>query len=158
MAFNDKPKGDAPDFVYTIFIAAHIETVWNGLIDKEVTKKYWGHHNKSDWKVGSKWEHIQTDGSNVVDIHGEVLDIDPPQKLVFSWNSLDGSKSLESAPSVVSYDLTALGPDTKLTVTHSKLNKDSVMHNGVTQGWPAVLSNLKTYLETGKILSEEEWT
>jgi uncharacterized protein YndB with AHSA1/START domain len=157
MAFNDKPKGDASDFVYTIFIAADVETVWNGLIDKEVTKKYWGHHNKSDWDVGSKWEHLSSDNSNVVDIHGEVLEIDPPRKLVFTWNSLEGSKSLEPSPSCVTYELTALGPDTKLTVTHSKLNKNSVMHNGVTQGWPAVLSNLKSYLETGKVLSEELW-
>lgn len=157
MAFDDTPKGDAPDFIYTIFIAANIETVWTGLIDKEITKKYWGHHNKSDWKVGSKWEHLSTSGSNVVDIHGEVLEIDPPHKLVVSWNSLEGSKSLEPSPSRVTYDLTALGPDTKLTVTHSQLNHDSVMHNGVTQGWPAVLSNLKSLLETGKVLSEELW-
>lgn len=158
MSYNDKPKGDAPNFVYTIYIAANIETVWDGLINKEVTQKYWGRHNKSDWKVGSKWEHIRTDGSNIVDIHGEVLEIDPPQKLVVTWNCPEGNKNREPAPSIVSYDLVALGPDTKLTVTHSKLSIDSAMHNSVTQGWQAVLSNLKTVLETGKPLSSEQWS
>lgn len=157
MPYNDKPAGDAPDFVYTIYIAAKITTVWDGLINKEITQKYWGRHNKSDWEIGSKWEHVRMDGSNIVDVHGQVLEVDPPTKLVVTWNGPQESKTHEPAPSVVTYDLVALGPDTKLTVTHSQLNKDSVMHNGVTQGWQAVLSNLKTTLETGKPLSSEKW-
>lgn len=157
MAFDDTPKGGAPDFIYTIYIASDIETVWNGLIDREVTKEYWGHQNVSDWKSGSKWEHRRVSDTTVVDIHGKVLEIDPPRKLVVSWNAPNSHSFAEPAPSVVTYDLTALGPDTKLTVTHSKLSKNSDMQKGVTEGWPAVLSNLKTYLETGKVLSEEEW-
>ena len=157
MPYNDKPKGDAPDFVYTIYIAANIDTVWDGLINKSVTEKYWGRHNKSDWTVGSKWEHIRTDGSDIIDIHGEVLEVQAPEKLVVTWNAPDGNKAQEPDPSSVTYELAALGPDTKITVTHSQLNKDSAMHNGVTQGWQAVMSNLKTVLETGKPLSSEEW-
>lgn len=157
MAYDDKPAGNAPDFVYTIYIAATAETVWDGLIQKELTEKYWGHHNKSDWKVGSKWEHLRASDSNVVDVHGQVLESDPPNKLVVTWNGADGSKTEEPTPSIVTYELVALGPDTKLTVTHSKLTKDSVMHKGVTQGWPAVLSNLKSLLETGKTLSDDQW-
>ncbi len=157
MPYNDKPKGDAPDFVYTIYIAANITTVWDGLINKEITQKYWGRHNKSDWKAGSKWEHVRTDGSNIVDVHGEALEVDAPKKLSVTWNGPDGSKTQETAPSIVTYELVELGPDTKLTVTHSMLNIDSVMHKGVTQGWQAVLSNLKTTLETGKPLSSELW-
>lgn len=157
MAFDDEPRGNAPDFVYTIYIAASVEIVWNGLIDKQVTQKYWGRENKSDWKAGSKWEHIRTDGSDIVDIHGQVLESDPPNKLVITWNGPDGSNTAEPTPSMVTYDLVALGPDTKITVTHSKLNQDSVMHRGVTEGWIAVLSNLKTVLETGKPLSSEKW-
>lgn len=157
MAYNDSPAGDAPDFVYTIYIAATVETVWNGLIQREVTEKYWGHDNQSDWKVGSKWEHVRTDGSNIADVHGQVLESDPPNKLVVTWNGTEGSKTEEPTPSVVTYELIALGPDTKLSVTHSKLTDGSVMHNGVTQGWPAVLSNLKSVLETGKPLSDDQW-
>lgn len=157
MAYNDKPKGDAPDFVYTIYIAANVETVWDGLINKEVTQKYWGRENRSDWKVGAKWEHIRTDGSDIVDIHGQVLESNPPHKLVVTWNGPDGSKTAEPTPSKITYELVALGPDTKLTVIHSLLTKDSIMHKGVTQGWQAVLSNLKSVLETGKPLRSEQW-
>ena len=153
----EQPKGNAPDFVYTIYIAADAETVWNGLIDKEVTEKYWGRHNVSDWKKGSRWQHVRTDGSGIVDVHGQVLEIDPPHKLVVTWNGPEESKTHEPHPSLVTYALVSLGPDTKLTVTHSKLTEGSVMHKGVTQGWQALMSNLKTLLETGKTLSEERW-
>lgn len=158
MPYNDKPKGDAPDFVYTIYIAANVETVWDGLINKEVTEKYWGRENRSDWKPGSKWEHIRTDGSNIVDVHGQVLESEPPNRLVVTWNAPHDHKNMEPAPSRVIYELIALGPDTKLTVTHSQLTKDSFMHKGVTQGWQAVLSNLKSVLETGKPLRAEQWS
>jgi len=151
------PQGDAPDFVYTIYIAADADTVWNGLIDKELTGLYWGHHNVSDWIVGSKWEHVRADGSNIIDVHGRVLEIEPPHKLVVTWNGPEGSKSQEPHPSLVTYELVALGPDTKLTITHARLNDGSVMHRGVTQGWQALMSNLKTLLETGKTLSENQW-
>ncbi|WP_267896623.1 SRPBCC domain-containing protein [Litorimonas taeanensis] len=134
-----------------------METVWSSLIEKEITQKYWGRENRSDWKQGSIWEHIRTDGSNAVDIHGQVIECIPPKKLVVTWNALETSTTHEPAPSLVTYEMLALGPDTRLTVTHSLLNKDSVMHNGVTQGWQAVLSNLKTVLETGKPLSSHLW-
>jgi uncharacterized protein YndB with AHSA1/START domain len=157
MSYDDKPKGSAPDFTYTIYIAANIATVWDGLINKDVTQKYWGRHNKSDWKIGSKWEHIRTDGSDIIDIHGQVLDAARPEKLTVTWNAPEGNAARESAPSIVAYELTALGPDTKLAVTHSKLESGSMMRQGVTQGWPAVMSNLKTVLETGKPLSSDQW-
>ena len=153
----EQPKGDAPVFVYTIYIAADIEAVWNGLIAREVTEKYWGRHNVSDWAKGSLWQHVRTDGSGIVDIHGQVLKVDPPNKLVVTWNGPEGSPTKEPDPSVVTYELVALGPDTKLTVTHAKLTEGSVMHNGVTQGWPALMSNLKSLLETGKTLSDDKW-
>ncbi len=72
----EEPQGDAPDFVYTIYIAANAETVWKGLTEREFTKKYWGRHNKSDWNTGSKWEHVRTDGSKIIDIHGHVLEVE----------------------------------------------------------------------------------
>lgn len=147
----------APDFVYTVYIAAGIDAVWNGLIDKELTKAYWGHYNVSDWKAGSRWEHVRSDESGTVDIVGKVLEIDPPQKLVVSWSSPD-DEGVDMKTSRVVYELQALGPDTKLVVTHADLEEGSDMHSGVTQGWPAVLSNLKTILETGRTLSDEAWT
>jgi uncharacterized protein YndB with AHSA1/START domain len=142
----------APAFVYVIYIAASAETVWNGLIDREVTKHYWGHHNRSDWKPGSRWEHVREDGSGKVDIAGRVLEIDPPRRLVTSWASPENEQDPEKVSRVV-YELEAAGADTKLTVTHSELEAGSAMLAGISRGWPAVLSNLKTQLETGRIMT-----
>jgi uncharacterized protein YndB with AHSA1/START domain len=146
----------APAFVYTIYIAASAETVWNGLIDQEVTKDYWGHHNRSDWKPGSRWEHVRTDGTGKVDIVGRVVEIDPPKRLVTTWASPEGEHDPERVSRVV-YELAPAGADTKLTVTHSELEAESEMLAGISRGWPAVLSNLKTRLETGKTMTNL-WT
>lgn len=142
----------APAFVYVIYIAASAETVWNGLIDQEVTKEYWGHHNRSDWKPGSRWEHVRTDGSGTVDIVGRVIEIDPPRRLVTSWASPETENDAEKVSRVV-YELAPAGDDTKLTVTHSALEAGSGMLAGITAGWPAVLSNLKSLLETGRVMT-----
>ena len=147
----------APDFVYTIYIAASADTVWNGLFDRQLTKAYWGHFNVSDWKPGSRWEHVRSDESGKADIVGKVIEIDPPRKLVTSWVS-PADEGDEAKHSRVTYEITPLGPDTRLTVTHSDLEAGSTMHAGVTQGWPAVLSNLKSLLETGRTLSDELWS
>ncbi|ATW03991.1 SRPBCC family protein [Sphingorhabdus sp. YGSMI21] len=145
-----------PDFVYTIFIKADVEAVWNGLIDRDLTKAYWGHYNESDWKPGSRWAHVRSDGSGEIDICGRLVAIEPPHTMIWTW-SLEQEADNPACISRVTYELTPLGPDTKLTVTHSELEPGSRMDNGVRKGWPAVLSNLKSLLETGSVLSEELW-
>ncbi len=144
----------APDCVYVIYIAARADQVWNGLLDRELTKAYWGHYNESDWTPGSAWEHVRSDGSGTVDILGKVDEIDPPRRLVISW-AFPHEEQDETKVSRVTFELTPLGPDTRLKVTHSDLEPDSLMRKGIDTGWPAVLSNLKTLLETGKTLSKE---
>jgi len=146
----------APAFVYTIFIRATVEQVWNGLIDRELTKAYWGHYNQSDWQAGSRWDHVRSDGSGKIDTRGHIIEIDPPRKRVWSW-ALDSEADDPPKCSRVNYELVALGPDTKLTVTHSELEPESLMDRSVREGWPAVLSNLKSILETGQTLSDDEW-
>ena len=136
----------APDHVYVIYIAARPDVVWNGLFDRDMTKAYWGHYNVSDWTPGSRWEHVRSDESGTVDILGTVEDIDPPRRLVISWAFPHDA-----------FELTPLGPDTRLTVIHSDLEPGSDMEKGVSDGWPAVLSNLKTLLETGRPLSSDKW-
>jgi len=70
---------DKPKFVYVSYIQSTPEKVWNALIDPEVTRKYWGnHHNASDWKVGSRWEHRDYDDATLVDIVGKVVETAPP--------------------------------------------------------------------------------
>ncbi|WP_171033055.1 SRPBCC family protein [Qipengyuania marisflavi] len=153
---SDTGQQSAPDFVYAIFIRADIDTVWNALTDGELTRRYWGHTNDSSWQAGVPWEHVRSDGDGKVDIRGRVVAMDPPRRMVWSWASPADYDRPEKR-SLVTYELIALGPDTKLTVTHSDLEPGSKMDKGVREGWPGVLSNLKTLLETGEVLREEQW-
>ena len=74
-----------PQFVYVIYIRAVPEKVWNGLLDPAMTRLYWMHENLSDWKPGSSWSHKRTDPQGTVDIVGEVVEFDPPKRLVLTW-------------------------------------------------------------------------
>lgn len=149
-------KPTASDFVYAVFIRADIDTVWNGLIDGELTRRYWGHENRSTWKKGAPWEHVRTDAEGTVDIRGRVIEIDPPTRMVWSW-AFGKEADTPEKRSRVTYELVALGPDTKLTVRHGELEPGSPMDQSVREGWPAVLSNLKSILETGEVLREDDW-
>lgn len=136
-----------PDYVYTIYIAAPPERVWSALTDGELTKAYWGHENRSDWRQGSRWEMIRN-GNGVVDVAGHVLEVDPPRRLVTSWVD----PQYEDEPgrtSRVTYELAANGADTRLTVTHSELPNQSV-RDAISGGWPLVLSSMKSLLEKGE--------
>ncbi len=143
----------APDFVYVTYIAAAPEKVWNALIDRELTKAYWRHHNVSDWKRGSRWEHVRTDGTGKVDLVGQVVEIDPPRRLVITWAFPDEADKA----SRVTFEIEPLGSEARLVVTHADLEVGSGMLAGITRGWPLVLSNLKTLLETGRPLPDAVW-
>ncbi|TGL14189.1 polyketide cyclase [Leptospira levettii] len=147
------------NFVYVTYILSTPEKVWNAIVDPEVTKKYWSdplsknpaHINVSEWKVGSFWKHVRMDEEKTVDIVGKVLEIDSPNKLVISW-SRPKEIDDESKHSRVTFEISNYAKGlVRLTVTHEEL--DPQMFNGITNGWPSVLSNLKTYLETGKHLA-----
>lgn len=141
----------APEFVYTVYIAAPVERVWNALVDGDVTRKYWGHENRSDWRPGSRWEHVRVGPDGVVDVAGRVIEIDPPRRLVTSWHSPDAEGN-PARTSRVTYEITPMGEEAKLVVTHSDLN-EAGMREGVSKGWPLVLSSLKSYLEAGRGLA-----
>jgi uncharacterized protein YndB with AHSA1/START domain len=100
---------------------------------------------------------VSSDGSGRVDIVGKVVESDPPRRLVVTWARPQDAED-ETQISRVTFELTPLGPDTKLKVTHSKLAAGSEMQKDIEDGWPAVCSNLKTLLETGETLSDEQWT
>lgn len=142
-----------PTYVYTIYIHASAEQVWRALTDADLTAQYWGHANISDWQPGSTWEHRRTDGSGTVDGVGKVLTAEPPARLAITFeDSLDEQRE----PSVVTFLVEPHQDIVRLTVTHEKLpNLD--MFNGISSGWPAVLSNLKSLLETGDVLPQAPW-
>jgi uncharacterized protein YndB with AHSA1/START domain len=135
-------------FVYVTYIATTPEKVWTALIDGEMTKDYWGRHkNVSDWKPGSRWAHEDYE-TGAADVVGQVVESDPPRKLVLTWESARA----ESGPSRVTFQIEPFMGAVRLTVIHEELEPGSPMHQGVSQGWPAVLSSLKTLLETGRAM------
>jgi uncharacterized protein YndB with AHSA1/START domain len=153
-----------PQFAYVIYIRATPEQVWNGLLDPEMTRQYWMHENVSDWKTGSSWTHKRTDAAGTVDIVGEVLESDPPRRMVLTWAQPMDAKNPEKI-SRVTFELESQdwpgGPWVSLKVTHSDLEADSEMFHSVSFGWPALVSVLKTLLEDKKEASTGEvadWT
>lgn len=137
-------------YVYVTYILTTPEKVWDALMDNEMVKQYWGRHrNVSDWKVGSRWEHQDYQDPGVVDLVGRVLESTPSRRLVLTW-ALPADADNTVKTSRVMFDIEPFMDAVRLTVTHDGLEPDSAMLHGITQGWPAVLSSLKTLLETGK--------
>jgi uncharacterized protein YndB with AHSA1/START domain/DNA-binding transcriptional ArsR family regulator len=145
---------DRPNFVYVIYIESTTEKVWDALTDADLTAEYWGHSNVSDWRVGSRWEHRRTDGSDLADVVGTVLESDPPRRLVSTW-ALPGEERAEDT-SRVTFEIEPHGEIVRLTVTHENLPND-VQREKAAAGWAAVLSNLKSLIETGHTLPQAPW-
>jgi uncharacterized protein YndB with AHSA1/START domain len=141
-------------FLYVTYIRTTPEKLWEALTTPEFTKQYWfGVSQISDWKVGSSWKLVFDDG-RIADT-GEVLEIDPPRRLVISWRNEFRPELKEEGYSRASFDIAAAGDMVKLTVTH-EIDKDgSKLIEAVSGGWPSILSSLKSLLETGKPL--ERW-
>lgn len=139
-----------PEFVYVIYIDAPATRVWAALTTGEDTNQYWARYVQSDWKQGSRVEFLKPDKSKVSH-DGEILEIDPPRRLVMTFDvSGEGSKE---PPSRVTYELSEESGATKLTVTHEDFPPDSQILQGISKGWPEILSSLKTYLERGAPLA-----
>jgi uncharacterized protein YndB with AHSA1/START domain len=151
LVFNTRM--DKPQFVYVTYISASPEKVWNALMDAEMTKKYWQKINLSDWKPGSRWEHRRTDGKGEVELVGKVLESSRPHRLVLSW-AFTADEAHEEKHTRVTIDIKQMAGVVRLTVTHDHLEPGSRMLEGITMGWPKVLSSLKTFLEVGKPLPE----
>lgn len=141
-------------FVYVTYIKSTAERVWDALTLPEFTRQYWsGHHNASDWKVGSEWRHQDYNDSSKVDVRGNVLESDRPRRLVYSWASprFYGDPDQTSR---VTFDIAEDNGLVRLTVTHDELVAGSSMAKSISGGWPQVLSGLKSLLETGEPLPD----
>lgn len=136
-------------FVYVTYIFSTPEKVFEAIAKPEVARRYWGHENVSDWKPGSKWEHVSANDERTVDIVGEVVEAAPPHRLVVTWASPSRADDPD-AYSRVTFEIEAYKDMVRLTVRHDDLEAGGSMAKGVTQGWPIVLSSLKSLLETGR--------
>lgn len=141
-----------PTFVYVTYIHSSPEKVWEALTDADLTADYWGHSNVSDWQPGSRWEHQRTDGSGIADVVGEVIEATPPRRLVMTF----GGGDEEGQPSVVRFDIEPHHDIVRLTVTHTDIH-DASDYEAAAAGWAAVMSNLKSLLETGHVLPQAPW-
>ena len=143
-----------PAFIYVIYIQSTPERVWQALTDAELTARYWGHSNVSDWQAGSGWQHQRADGSGVADVVGTVTESSPPTRLLTTWAA--PGQELAGGLSRVTFDIEPYGDIVRLTVSHDNL-ADDAEREAAAAGWAAVLSNLKSLLETGHALPQQPW-
>jgi uncharacterized protein YndB with AHSA1/START domain len=137
-------------FVYVTYIRATPKKVWDALLKSEFTRRYFfGVTFETDWKVGSPWKMVHADGS--VSDAGEVLEADPPKRLVLKWRNEYAHLKTEGFTRCT-FEISQAGSLTKLAVVHEARRNNSKTIEAVAGGWPMILSNLKTFLETGKVL------
>jgi uncharacterized protein YndB with AHSA1/START domain len=138
-------------FVYTVYLSSSQDKVWNALIDPKITAKYWQHVNVSDWRSGSKWAHRSADKEDALRLVGKVIEFSPPNRLVLTW-AFPVDEANEEKHSRVTIKVEPFRDVVCLTVTHEDLEPGSEMLHGIIEGWPKVISSLKSLLETGKPL------
>jgi uncharacterized protein YndB with AHSA1/START domain/predicted transcriptional regulator len=141
----------SPKQVYVLYIRTSAEKLWSAITDPELTLQYF--HNteiRSEFSKGSTIDYVVTgkDGHKKTAVTGTIVEVEPTQRLVHSFK-FEGN---DDPPSTVTYDIEEMGDVMKLTLTHEFESEDETF-KGTSQGWPPILSGLKTLLETGEPLS-----
>jgi uncharacterized protein YndB with AHSA1/START domain len=138
-------------FVYVIFIRTTLERLWSALTTEDFTKEYWfGMHFKTEWKAGAQWQLLFPDG-RVADT-GEIVEWDPPKRLVLKWRNEFKPELKAEGYAQCTIELQPVSDAVKLTITHTMDCAGSKLIEAVSGGWPRILSNLKSLLETGQIV------
>ena len=135
--------------VFEIYIKTTPERLWEAIIDPEMRAKYsFGVRTDSDWAPGS---HYKASVPGVIDIaEGENLEVDPPRRLVQTFNALWSDDVKTAGASRVTWEIEPVGTSCRLRVTHDQLADEA--NSELYGGWPMILSGLKTLLETGEQL------
>jgi len=166
-ALEDHPM-DKPSFVYTTFIRSTPERLWQALTDPAFTERYWGVALDSDWNPGSSVT-LRQWGLTIADPEQVVIESEPYRRLAYTWQTFTPEWQEQAAERVgfprdflervaaeprskVAFEIDDLGEFVKLTVIHDGFEPGSKVLATVSQGWPHILSNLKTLLETGDTL------
>ncbi|HSZ73542.1 MAG TPA: SRPBCC family protein [Rhizomicrobium sp.] len=138
-------------FIYVTYIRAPREKVWAALTTPETMREYWfGMHQETDWKPGSPWKLVFEDG-RVADA-GEIVECEKPNRIVIKWRNEFKPEFKEEGYTRCVMSLEYDGELTKLTIDHSIEREGAKIIAGVSDGWPKILSSLKSLLETGKSL------
>ena len=135
-------------FVYVTYIRTTPDKLWSALTTPEFQRQYWfGIHQESEWRAGASWKMLFKDG-RVAD-SGEVLEADAPRRLVLKWRNEFREDLKDAGYSRCTYELEPHDEAVKLTVTH--VSESLAFIEAVSGGWPKILSNLKSLLETGQV-------
>lgn len=142
---NNKPK-----HIFTTIIQTDASSLWDALINPKITQQYFfGLSVETDWKEGNDLAYLNSQGE--AQIEGKIIDTVPNHKLVYSFSGHCDEEDKEP-PSRVTFEIEEMGKACKLTLTHDEFEEGSKEYINVGNGWPTVLSGLKTLLETGKPL------
>ncbi len=137
--------------IFEIYIQTTPERLWEAITDGEIRSKYnFGSWITSDWTPGSRYEMGNPAAPGLLG-EGENLEVDPPRRLVQSMTALWGEDVRSEGTSRVTWEIEPVGDSCRLTVTHDQLREGA--NSQLYGGWPMILSGLKTWLETGKLLT-----
>ena len=144
-------------FVYVTYIRTTPEKLWSALThDVDFMKQYWfGTHCDSQWTPGSSWKMMSPDGS-VTDA-GKIVEAEPPRRLVIRWQHQKKPELKAEGESLCTIELEPSGTAVKLSITHSIEREPSILIAAVSGGWPKILSNLKSLLETGSAVLQNPY-
>jgi uncharacterized protein YndB with AHSA1/START domain len=143
-------------FVYVTYIRTTPEELRSALTDVEFMKQYWfGNHCESEWRAGSSWKMVYPDG-RIVDA-GEIVEAKPPRRLVIRWQHQHKPELQAEGASLCTIELEPSGTAVKLSITHTLERDASKFIEAVSGGWPKVISNLKSLLETGSVVLQEPY-
>ena len=143
-------------YVYVTYIRTTPEQLWSALTDAEFMKQYWfGMHAESEWTAGSPWKLVAGDGQ-VYDA-GNIVEAVPPRRLVIRWQHQNKPELKAEGASLCTMELEPTGTAIKLSITHTIECEPSQVIEAVSGGWPKVISNLKSLLETGAIALDEPY-
>ena len=144
-------------FVYVTYIRATPERLWSALTnDVEFMKQYWfGTHCESQWTPGSSWKMVYPDGS-ITDA-GEIVEAEAPRRLVIRWQHQKKPELKAEGESLCTMELEPSGTAVKLSITHTIERDPSTLIAAVAGGWPKIISNLKSLLETGSTVLQDPY-
>jgi uncharacterized protein YndB with AHSA1/START domain len=137
--------------VFEIYIRTTPERLWEAITDPDIRSKYnFGARVRSDWTPGSRFEMFHPSAPGLLG-EGENLEVDPPRRLVQSMVALWSDEVKNEGPTRVTWEIEPVGESCRLTVIHDELREDA--NDELYGGWPMILSGLKTWLETGELLT-----
>lgn len=144
-------------FVYVTYIRATPEKLWRALTTHKFQRQFfYGTTQESEWKKGATWRLVKPDGGTCDS--GNVLEIDPPRRLVLKWRNEFIPEMRKEGYSRMTLEIEKQGAMVKLAVVHEMDKSRSKLIASVSEGWPPILSSLKSLLETGESLEEtRQW-